>query len=186
MGGDAASGLHTLVLGGARSGKSAHALKLAEERAGTPAKGPNRLFIATAAVRDEEMEQRVQAHREERGPAWHTVEEEIHLAKALSENLDQFEVAVIDCLGMWVTNLLLNDHVDMEGEIQALETLLKTCQTPVILVSNEVGMGIVPENRLARRFRDVLGSVNQRFALLSSTVIFMAAGIPLVLKDIQP
>ncbi len=177
---------HTFILGGARSGKSRYALSLAEREVKEPTRHPSCLFVATAAIYDKEMQDRVNAHKLERGPQWHTLEEQTALGTALSSNIASFDVAVIDCLGMWVTNLLLNNPQKIDLEIESLENALKTSPKPVIMVSNEVGLGIVPENKLARRFRDVLGSVNQRFALLSSRVIFMAAGIPLVLKGSQP
>ena len=178
--------VHTLVTGGARSGKSRFALDLALRELCGDASSPRALFIATASVRDDEMRQRVEAHKRERGRQWHTIEEEIELGSCLSKNIEDFDVAVIDCLGMWVTNILLTESKILETEAKNLEQALNQSSKPVILVSNEVGLGIVPENRLARQFRDMLGNINQKFARLCSRVILMVAGIPLVVKGPVP
>ena len=174
---------HTLVLGGARSGKSAYALKLAQREIKGQGNGPRALFIATATVMDKEMQERVDAHRRERGPMWHCVEEGISLGQCLSRHAHRFDVAVIDCLTMWASNMLFRCPERIEELVEGLENALIDCKRPVFLVSGEVGLGIVPENKVARRFRDTLGLINQRFARLATRVIFMAAGIPMVIKD---
>ncbi len=174
---------HTLILGGAKSGKSAYALELALKGIAPREKNPCALFIATAAAQDQEMQRRIEAHKKERGPEWHTIEEEIDIANILKNELGAYEVAVVDCLTMWVSNLLINAPDKLETEIERLVDTLHTATRPVVLVSSEVGMGIVPDNRLARRFTDTLGLVNQKIAFVASRVILMAAGIPMVLKD---
>ncbi len=172
----------TLVLGGARSGKSAYALKLAQKEIKHQGDEPRALFIATATVMDKEMEERVDAHRRERGPMWHSIEEGIGLGQCLSRHAHRFDVAVIDCLTMWASNMLFRCPEKIEELVEGLENALINCKRPVFLVSGEVGLGIVPVNKVARKFRDTLGLINQRFACLATRVIFMAAGIPMVIK----
>ncbi len=174
---------HTLVIGGARSGKSAMALKLAQNYLEPDKNRPSGLFVATASGRDTEMHLRIEAHKKERGERWHTVEEGIHVASAITSNLDSFRVVIVDCLTLWVSNILLNAPDMLDQQIASLEKAVAEAQSPVILVSNEVGLGIVPDNKLARDYRDILGTINQRFARICPRVIFMAAGIPLVLKE---
>ncbi len=173
---------HTLVLGGARSGKSAYALKLAQREIKKDRDEPRALFIATATVMDKEMQERVDAHRRERGHMWHSVEEGINLGQCLSRHAHRFDVTVIDCLTMWASNMLYRCPEKIQELVEDLENALTNCKCPVFLVSGEVGLGIVPENKVARRFRDTLGLINQRFARLATRVIFMAAGIPMVIK----
>lgn len=162
----------TLVLGGARSGKSRHAEGLL---AACP--GPW-LYVATAEIRDEEMRARVDAHRARRGESWITREVPLALADCLAES---DRPALVDCLTLWLTNLMLAEQ-DIEAAAGALLAALDARPAPTVLVANEVGLGIVPDNALARRFRDEAGRLNQRLAAAADYVVFLAAGLPLVLK----
>jgi adenosylcobinamide kinase/adenosylcobinamide-phosphate guanylyltransferase len=171
------------ITGGARSGKSAFAEKRAEEF-----KSPFG-YLATAQPLDPEMAERVSLHRERRGGLWRTVEEPLLLKQALEENDGTVGVQLVDCVTLWVTNLLFHygeDAPDTEErimeDVRSLAGRLLTLETPVILVSNEVGMGIVPENRLARHFRDIAGRANQALAAAADEVWLVASGIPLKLK----
>jgi adenosylcobinamide kinase / adenosylcobinamide-phosphate guanylyltransferase len=168
-----------LVLGGARSGKSRYALELA---ARCPAP---RLFVATCEPRDAEMEARIEAHQRERGSDWTTREVPLDLAAALATAPRDHGVILVDCLTMWVANLLAQTEAS-PGAIQtAGESLAATVAasvTPIILVSNEVGWGIVPDNPLAREFRDQAGWLHQRLARVADLVVLMAAGLPLIVK----
>jgi adenosylcobinamide kinase/adenosylcobinamide-phosphate guanylyltransferase len=165
---------HRLVLGGARSGKSRHALGLAE------AIGPARVLVATAEAGDAEMAERIARHRAERGPGWRVVEAPLELAAAL-DGIRPADVAVVDCLTLWLSNLLLAGR-DPEREADALLAALARAPRPVVLVSNEVGLGLVPETPLGRAFRDAQGRLNQRVAAAVDAVDFIAAGIALALK----
>lgn len=161
----------TLVLGGARSGKSRHAEALLTAR---PAPWT---YIATAEARDREMALRIEAHRSRRGPGWRIVEAPFELAAAL-DALPDGRPALVDCLTLWLSNHLLAGH-EIEPEVGRLEASLAARRGPVWLVANEVGLGIVPENALARRFRDEAGSLNQRLAARADRVLFVVAGLPL-------
>jgi adenosylcobinamide kinase/adenosylcobinamide-phosphate guanylyltransferase len=173
-----------LVPGGNRSGKSAYALKLAESLAGA------RVFVATAPITDDEMRERVHRHQEARSRSgWQTIEEPLDLVGVLS-NAGQYEVVLVDCLTLWVNNVMheaekCGRQVD-EDEIEKLcGDLLKACserQGAVIFVTNEIGMGIVPDKALARRYRDLVGRCNQTVASAADVVTFVACGIPLDLK----
>jgi len=168
------------ILGGVRSGKSRHALKLAE------AFGDRRLFVATAQPLDEEMAARIENHKKQREDRWETAEEPLELAQILSRAQNRYDVILIDCLTLWVSNLLGvygEDRGEIEDHIQDLIDCLGKCGTPVVVVSNEVGMGIVPDNPLARAFRDLTGILNQGVARVAGRVIFMVAGIPVVVKE---
>jgi adenosylcobinamide kinase/adenosylcobinamide-phosphate guanylyltransferase len=167
------------VLGGARSGKTRHAMALAEVAA--DASGAVPTMVATAQAFDEEMAERIARHRAERGPRWRTVEAPVDLADAVRAAAGPGAVVVVDCLTLWLTNLILAD-ADPDRAAAGLEEALRTAAGPVVLVSNEVGLGIVPENALARRFRDEQGRLNQRIAALAGYAAFLAAGLPLVLK----
>jgi adenosylcobinamide kinase/adenosylcobinamide-phosphate guanylyltransferase len=168
-----------LIMGGCRSGKSRYALELA-----TQAAGRNRIFIATCMPGDNEMEERVRRHKKERNQSWTTLEVPVLLPEAVDEHGRQGNVIVVDCLTLWLSNLLLeiNNPEEIEVHIDRLTQSLEASQCPVFLVSNEVGTGIVPENRLARRFRDVAGFANQSVAACSDMVIWMVAGIPVSIK----
>ncbi len=168
-----------LILGGARSGKSRYGLGLAAHFAAP------RLFVATCEPRDAEMEARIAAHQRERGSDWTTREVPVELAAALNTAQDGYGVILVDCLTMWVSNLLLEKgaslgSVQTAGE-QLLETLAQTA-TPTILISNEVGLGIVPDNPLARQFRDQVGWLHQRLAQMADLLVLMVAGVPLLVK----
>jgi adenosylcobinamide kinase/adenosylcobinamide-phosphate guanylyltransferase len=168
-----------LILGGARSGKSRYGLGLAA-RLPSP-----RLFVATCEPRDPEMEARINAHQRERGSDWVTIETPLQLVETLTGAQDGYGVILVDCLTMWVSNLLLQTGA-ARGSLQTagerlMETLAKTA-TPTILISNEVGWGIVPDNPLAREFRDQAGWLHQRLAQVADLVVLVVAGVPLLLK----
>ena len=165
---------HRLVLGGARSGKSRHAQALAE------ATGPRRTYLATAEARDEEMAVRIARHQAERGQGWQTLEAPLDMPVALG-TVAESDVVLVDCLTLWLTNVMLGER-DVDAETEALVAALATAPRPVILVSNEVGLGLVPETPLGRAFRDAQGRLNQRVAEVVEEVRFVAAGLPLVLK----
>jgi len=168
--------MRELILGGARSGKSALAARRAEACARV-------VWVATAEARDAEMAERIARHRAERPAHWQTVEEPLHLADTLRRVAGADSCAVVDCLTLWLTNLLLAGDAGLpERETAALLDVLPTLPGRVVLVANEVGLGIVPENALARRFRDEAGRLNQRVAAVCERVTFVAAGLPLVLK----
>jgi len=169
-----------LILGGAKSGKSAYAQALAES-CPTP-----RLYVATAEARDAEMAARIARHQADRGAEWHTCEEPLDLVRALTENAGRHGVLLVDCLTLWLSNLLLQAEAgqgSVEEAVQVLLDLLPSLTAPVILVANEVGWGIVPDNALARRFRDLAGGLNQRLAARADLVVLVAAGLPLTLKS---
>lgn len=168
----------TLVIGGARSGKSAFAEHLI-----TATSRPRR-YIATAEAWDDEMRERIAQHRQDRGAAWTTVEAPLDLAAALAEARAD-EAVLVDCATLWLTNHLLADH-NLSTEADRLGLALATCKAPVVIVTNETGWGIVPENALARRFRDEQGRLNQRFAAAADLVVTVIAGLPLVLKGTLP
>jgi len=167
-----------LVIGGARSGKSAFA-----ERLVTATLRP-RHYIATAEAWDDEMRDRIARHRAERGRAWSTVEVPLELGQALAR-VPQDAVALVDCATLWLTNQMLAGH-DPAAETDGLMGALAACRAPVAVVSNEVGWGIVPENALARSFRDAQGRLNQRIAERADLVVGVMAGLPMVLKGRLP
>jgi adenosylcobinamide kinase/adenosylcobinamide-phosphate guanylyltransferase len=166
----------TLVLGGARSGKSRHAEALIEGAAATA------LYLATAEPGDAEMEERIRRHRARRGSRWQTREEPLALAAALRREARPDRPILVDCLTLWLSNLLLAGR-DIDAETAALLEALPALEGAVVFVANEVGLGIVPENALARAFRDHTGRLNQALAARADRVVFLAAGLPLVLKD---
>lgn len=168
----------TLVIGGARSGKSAYAETMIAEASRT--NGPRPLYIATAEARDPEMRERISLHRERRGSLWETVEEPLHLAGALVAGGGR--AVLVDCLTLWLTNHLLAGR-DIAAERERLIATINALNGPVALIANEVGLGIVPDNALARAFRDEAGLLNQAVARAANRVVFMAAGLPLVMKD---
>ncbi|HEY1720475.1 MAG TPA: bifunctional adenosylcobinamide kinase/adenosylcobinamide-phosphate guanylyltransferase [Magnetospirillaceae bacterium] len=165
----------TLVLGGARSGKSTYAESLL---AGHPAP----IYLATGQAGDGEMAERIRLHRERRGAAWRTVEAPFDLAGAVQVEAQPGHAILVDCLTLWISNLM-GAARDIEGESARLVAALGGLRAPVVFVSNEVGLGIVPDNALARQFRDHAGRLNQRIAAACQRVVFVAAGLPLVLKD---
>jgi len=164
------------VLGGARSGKSRHAETLAESFGGAP------LYVATAEPGDAEMCRRIAEHRARRGPGWTTIEEPLALAPVLAECARACVPVLVDCLTLWLANVMAAGRAPA-AEIDALVAALARLTGPVVLVANEVGLGIVPEKALARAFRDHAGRLNQEIARIAERVVFMAAGLPLVLKD---
>jgi|SRR6516162_9079213 adenosylcobinamide kinase/adenosylcobinamide-phosphate guanylyltransferase len=164
----------TLVLGGARSGKSRHAEALVS------ALPPPWFYIATGEPRDNEMAARIAEHRARRGVQWQTLEAPRDLAAALAA-VPAGAAVVIDCLTLWLSNVMLAG-ADLEAETGRFEHALGGCTGPVILVANEVGLGIVPENALARRFRDAAGRLNQRLAAVADRVVLLVAGIPMKVK----
>jgi adenosylcobinamide kinase/adenosylcobinamide-phosphate guanylyltransferase len=164
-----------LVLGGAGSGKSAYAQRLAE------AHGPDRLYLATGAPGDEEMAARIARHQADRGQGWTTLEEPVEIATALLTHAQAGRVVVVDCLTLWLSNLMLAGR-DPGPALDALAVAIGGLAGPVILVSNEVGMGIVPDHKLSRDFRDWQGRANRVIGAACDVVIFVAAGFPLQLK----
>jgi adenosylcobinamide kinase/adenosylcobinamide-phosphate guanylyltransferase len=167
-----------LVLGGCRSGKSNHALKLAEGM------GQRRIFVATCVPRDDEMRARVNRHRQERDDTWRTLEVPVDLAGAVTANNPSADVMLVDCLTLWLSNLLMEteDVAQVRRQIDTLAATIKAAPNAVILVSNEVGAGIVPENRLARLYRDLAGWTNQAMAAACDRVVWTVAGIPVTVK----
>jgi len=166
----------TLVLGGARSGKSRHAEALVEAAA------PAGLYVATAEPLDAEMCARIDHHRARRGARWTTIEEPLALAPLLAAEARPGRPILVDCLTLWLSNLMHAGR-DPDAEIAGLIAALETLRGPAVLVANEVGLGIVPENALVRAFRDHAGRLNREIAAAADRVVFIAAGVPLVLKD---
>ena len=169
------------VLGGARSGKSQLAetlAKLAIQDDRPP------YYVATAQAFDTEMEARITRHVADRGPNWMTIEAPLDLVAEISARKDG-DVVLIDCLTLWLSNMLLADR-DLEAECAALLSAMETCDAHLVCVSNEVGMGLVPENFLGRRFRDAQGLLNREVAARAELAVFVVAGLPLVLKGALP
>jgi adenosylcobinamide kinase / adenosylcobinamide-phosphate guanylyltransferase len=165
--------LLTLILGGARSGKSRYAEGL------IAALPPPWVYVATAEAGDHEMAARIRAHRSRRGPSWQTIEapRDLHAALAACEKMP----VLIDCLTLWLSNVLLA-NADIDQETERLERALAGAVAPIVLVANEVGSGIVPDHPLGRRFRDLQGILNQRLAARADRVVLMIAGLPLAVK----
>lgn len=168
----------TLVLGGARSGKSAFAQAAAEALAAES--GGRLVMVATAQAFDSEMVERIDRHRRDRGPAWTTVEAPLDLAGALG-GLGAGDVVVVDCLTLWLSNLMLDDR-DVAAAVAQLVVAVERFEGRLWLVSNEVGFGIVPDNALARRFRDEAGRLHQALAQAADVVTLVVAGLTLRLK----
>ncbi|MER8696822.1 MULTISPECIES: bifunctional adenosylcobinamide kinase/adenosylcobinamide-phosphate guanylyltransferase [Mesorhizobium] len=164
----------TFIIGGARSGKSAHAETLA-----TALPSPW-TYIATADAFDDEMRERIALHRSRRGEGWSTIDAPLDLAGAI-EALPDNQPVLVDCLTLWLTNHMLGER-DLEQECQRLAAVLSRPRGSWFVVSNEVGQGIVPDNALARRFRDAAGRLNQQVAAIADTVLLMVAGLPLKVK----
>ena len=169
----------TLVLGGARSGKSRFAESLAPEG------GAQCVYIATAEPVDDEMASRIAVHRTRRGPAWRTVEAPIELAQAIARESTPRTWLLVDCLTVWLGNLM-HHGLDVDAAREALLQSLAAAPGPVVLVANEVGLGIVPDNPMARAFRDHAGRLNQAVARVVERVCFVAAGLPVTLKGTPP
>jgi adenosylcobinamide kinase/adenosylcobinamide-phosphate guanylyltransferase len=165
----------TLILGGARSGKSRQGERLVEAQAGAC------IYIATGEAGDAEMAARIRHHRQRRGPRWRTIEAPLDLVPALQSAAAPHAAVLVDCLTLWLGNLLGAER-DLETERHALLAALPALRGPVLLISNEVGLGIVPDNALARRFRDEAGLLHQALAEAAQSVLLMVAGIPMTIK----
>jgi adenosylcobinamide kinase/adenosylcobinamide-phosphate guanylyltransferase len=168
------------IIGGCRSGKSTYAMQTAEK---VPAE--QKIFIATCVPQDDEMKRRVARHQKERSQNWVTVEASLDLPEAILQNSRRGNVILVDCLTLWVSNLLMEtgDEKKIEEAISQLIDTLEKATCPIVLVSNEVGSGIVPENPLARQYRDIIGLANQAVAKTADKVIWMVAGIPVTVKS---
>lgn len=170
-----------LVLGGARSGKSSFALDTCIRMEG------RHIFIATAQALDEEMKERIRRHRKERGRDWVTLEETVEIAKKLKGIDNENTIILVDCLTLWLNNLYMEFGPDNDRIYKKIDELvdgITTVKGRVVLVSNEVGMGIVPENKLARLYRDAAGAMNRRIAEKADKVVVSFSGLPMVLKDV--
>lgn len=166
-----------LITGGARSGKS----RYAEERAREI--GARLLYIATAEAGDEEMARRIAEHRARRGEGWTTIEAPVEILRALAANRGGFDAALIDCVTLWLSNLMARgDEIYVESAVKEFIAGARAFGAPLFVVTNEVGSGIVPDNALARRFRDLAGRTNQKLAASADEVVFMVAGLPLFVK----
>lgn len=163
------------ISGGARSGKSRFAQEMAENLS------PHPIYLATAQSFDDEMSDRIKRHQADRDARWRTHEEPIHLTQALKRYRGSGDVLLVDCLTLWLSNIMLAG-MDVSSEIDRLTAYLKTQQATLIFVSNEVGMGIVPDNALARSFRDFAGRLNQSVAGLSEEAYVLVSGLPLRLR----
>ncbi len=169
--------MHSLILGGARSGKSRYAEQLAQRS------GQDVVYIATAAAGDGEMAARIRQHQQSRPTEWLTIEEPLALARVLSEQAASEKVILVDCLTLWVTNLLCcEDEARFTVETDALLAQVRTLPGHIIFVSNEVSLGVVPMGELSRRFVDEAGRLHQRLAAQLGNVVFITAGLPLAMK----
>ena len=164
----------SLVIGGAGSGKSAHAEQLLTDT------GRPLLYIATGQAYDAEMQRKIKAHQDRRGVVWRTIEAPLDVPAALAQARPE-EAVLLDCATLWLTNHIFAES-ELDGEEARLIDAITTCPAPVVVVTNEVGAGIVPENALARRFRNAQGALNQRLAAAADSVTAVMAGLPLVLK----
>lgn len=164
----------TLLLGGARSGKSRYAEELAA------ASGKSKIYLATAEPGDAEMAARIARHRTDRGASWRTIEEPMNIAELLGEGLPH-ELWVVDCLTLWMSNIMHKNH-PIAQQIATLISAVENAKADIVLVSNEVGLGIVPENAMARAYRDHLGALNQALARVCGRVVLMVAGLPMAVK----
>jgi len=169
----------TLIIGGCKSGKSRYALEAANQITGA-----RKVFIATSVPFDDEMKERIERHREERGNEWRTVDAPLELADAIKSHHGENCVILVDCLTLWINNLLMEsqNEKDIGSKFSELIKTLENVDCPIYLVSNEVGAGIVPENPLARKFRDLAGVVNQTVASAADNVVWMVAGIAVQIK----
>src|SRR6266404_2862701 len=166
-----------LISGGARSGKSMYA----EQRAAVL--GSRRLYVATAEAKDGEMAQRIAEHKQRRGDEWTTIEEAVELAEALLAQRGRTDCALVDCLTLWLSNLLLRrDTKYAEEKVEELLKMLPRLDFHIVLVTNEVGWGIVPDNPLGRQFRDLAGWTNQRIAAAANEIVLLVAGMPMIVK----
>ena len=165
----------SLILGGARSGKSQYAENLSNDY-------EKKIYLATAQARDNEFKERIKIHQQRRENSWQTLEEPLQIANVITTHSHPETVVLIDCLTLWLSNMLEHKK-NPEQETNTLIKALAQANGPIIMVSNEVGLSIVPENALARHFRDEQGKLNQALANVATNVVFMAAGLPLILKQ---
>lgn len=169
-----------LILGGVRSGKSVYAENIAENIAKKA--GQRKIYLATAATLDVEMEARVKTHRLRRDDSWQTIEEQVEISKIIDlYKTISGTIILVDCLTLWLSNIM-HLNMDIMQQIDVLVTSLKNAQCTIILVSGEVGMGIVPENALSRQFCDYLGIINQQIAKIAGKVVLVVAGMPVIVK----
>ncbi len=171
----------TLVLGGAKSGKTKWALRYAESFS----QFPHYIYLATALPTDEEMKAKIKKHQEERSAKWSTLEEPLEISSKIYSLKDKPSLILVDCLTLWISNLLhYNKNLEeyLNNFIEVLKIIRSNKDVLLILISNEVGLGLVPENRLGRLFRELSGELNQRIANISDEVYFIVAGLPIVLK----
>ncbi len=170
-----------LITGGCRSGKSRYALDYVNQHF------LKKLYLATCEALDEEMAQRIEHHKKMRGPEWHTIEEPVEIVDKIRQYGDKVEVILLDCTTLWLSNILMKWDSDSRimDEVDRFVNVIKQSPTSFIIVSNEVGMGIVPADPLSRRFRDLSGMANQRMAEAADTVIYMVSGIPMFLKGVE-
>ena len=166
------------VTGGCRSGKSRFALDYANRHF------KNKIFLATAPALDDEMKKRIKAHQEARGPEWAAIEEQIEIAEAVASVKTNYQVILLDCMTLWLSNLIMAGEPENQifSRTEAFIEAIQRIPQSVIIVSNEVGYGIVPVNDIARQFRDIMGTVNQRLAACADVVVWTIAGLPQVLK----
>jgi adenosylcobinamide kinase/adenosylcobinamide-phosphate guanylyltransferase len=179
----------TFIIGGVRSGKSSFAMSSASEIEGPKA------YIATSEALDDEMKDRIAIHRKSRGAEWHTFEEPLKITDTLSEITGKYNAVVLDCLTLWLSNLMhkstqpansINEFIDMLASLSRSNSLNSSSELNglnLFIISNEVGMGIVPDNKMAREFRDLAGSLNQKIATSADEVYLVTAGIPIKIKD---
>lgn len=170
----------TFITGGARSGKSSFALKSASALDGQKA------YLATAESLDHEMKERISRHKKARGSDWNTHEEPVKIAETLKRMIDRYDVVLLDCLTLWLSNLVCS-NMDCENHIESFINVLRSMEfgarnTKLFIVSNEVGMGIVPDNEMARRFRDLAGVLNQKVAQIADEAYLVTAGLPMRIK----
>lgn len=165
----------TLIIGGARSGKSQYAETLIQNH-------PTKIYLPTAQHPDSELKTRIKTHQARRDQTWHTIETPLDLADTITSRSEKTNVTMVDCLTLWLFNLL-EDNRNIASETEKLIKALENAKGPVIMVTNEVGLSIVPENKLAREFRDAQGRLNQEIAKCATDVTFIAAGLPMHLKQ---
>jgi adenosylcobinamide kinase/adenosylcobinamide-phosphate guanylyltransferase len=174
---------NTLILGGAQSGKSKYALRLGEEYIKATNKGTARgLYVATAQPLDQEMEEKIQRHKLERGPQWETVEEPTEVPNIIRKSSGLYPVILVDCLTLWMSNLMEHKPNSIELSARDLFDALLETTGPIIMVSNEIGLGLVPGEAVGRKYRDLSGRLHQRLAEICDRVILVVAGLPLELK----